>query len=109
MKSVVLLALPLVLVGCSSPAPVSTPVAISVTNCGFEVTSDSPPERIVTIKSTSTELVIALGLGDRIVGQAFPDGPLPDSLPVFDVPLISGFAPSQEAVLDLEPDFVFGG
>jgi iron complex transport system substrate-binding protein len=73
------------------------------------VTVDSPPQRIVTIKSTSTELVLALGLGDRIVGQAFADGPVPDSLPQLDVPVISDRAPSEEAVLELEPDFVFAG
>ena len=82
---------------------------VSIENCGFDVTVSEQPERIVTIKSTSTELVIALGLGDRIVGQAFPDGPLPASLPQVDVPVISDFAPSEEAVLELEPDLVFGG
>jgi iron complex transport system substrate-binding protein len=98
------------LAGCAAtPAPAASPSAVSVTNCGFEVTVDSPPVRIVTIKSTSTELVLALGLGDRLVGQAFADGPLPSSLPSIEVPVISDFAPSEEAVLELEPDFVFGG
>jgi iron complex transport system substrate-binding protein len=100
------------LAGCApaEPAPAaSEPTSVTVTNCGFELTVDSPPQRIVTIKSTSTELVLALGLGDRIVGQAFPDGPVPDELATVDVPVISDFAPSEEAVLELEPDFVFGG
>ena len=110
MKTAVLLALPLLLVGCAAtPAPVESPSAFTADNCGFEVTVASPPERIVTIKSTSTELVLALGLGDKIVGQAFPDGPVPASLPQVDVPVISDFAPSEEAVLELEPDLVFGG
>lgn len=100
------------LAGCAAaePAPTATePASVTVTNCGFELTVDSPPQRIVTIKSTSTELVLALGLGDRIVGQAFPDGPVPADLASVDVPVISDFAPSEEAVLELEPDFVFGG
>jgi iron complex transport system substrate-binding protein len=65
----------------------------------------------VTIKSTSTEMMLALGLGDRIVGTAFADGPTPDAYAkaAADIPVLSDQAPSQEAVLDLEPDFVYGG
>ena len=113
MKNPALLAVPalvLTLAACSTPAPQPTAAAaVQIDNCGFEFTVGAAPERIVTIKSTSTELLLALGLGDRIVGQAFPDGPVPDTLPQVDVPVISDFAPSEEVVLDLEPDFVFGG
>ena len=112
MKTPLLLAIPLILVGCAAtPAPTPSPTMapVSIENCGFDVTVAQQPQRIVTIKSTSTELVLALGLGDRIVGQAFPDGPVPESLPQVDVPLISDRAPSEEAVLDLEPDLVFAG
>jgi iron complex transport system substrate-binding protein len=100
-----LIAIPLLLAGCASPAidTAATPSAVTVDNCGFELTVTTPPERIVTIKSTSTDMLVALGLEDRIIGQAFPDGDPGD------VPVISDFAPSEEAVLDLEPDFVFGG
>jgi iron complex transport system substrate-binding protein len=115
-KKTLLLALPLLVIpallaGCASPATetAATPSAVTVDNCGFELTVTTPPQRIVTIKSTSTELLIALGLGDRVIGQAFPDGPLPEELAGDDIPVISDFAPSEEAVLDLEPDFVFGG
>jgi iron complex transport system substrate-binding protein len=98
--------------GSTDSAPTSaTPTAVSVDNCGFELTVASPPERIVTIKSTSTEMLLALGLGDRIIGTAFPDGPVPERYAdaAADIPVISDFAPNQEAVLALEPDFVYGG
>jgi iron complex transport system substrate-binding protein len=110
------------LAGCSSstaaPAASSTPTTsasttetVSVDNCGFDLVVATPPERIVTIKSTSTEMLLALGLGDKIIGTGFPDGPVPEewASAAADIPTISDFAPSQEAVLDLEPDFVFGG
>jgi iron complex transport system substrate-binding protein len=110
------------LAGCSSstaaPAASSTPTTsasttetVSVDNCGFDLVVATPPERIVTIKSTSTEMLLALGLGDKIIGTGFPDGPVPEewAIAAADIPTISDFAPSQEAVLDLEPDFVFGG
>jgi iron complex transport system substrate-binding protein len=85
--------------------------AVTVDNCGFDLTVDTAPSRIVTIKSTSTEMLLALGLGDRIIGTAFPDGDVPEqwASDAADIPLISAFAPSQEAVLALEPDFVYGG
>ena len=107
---------PLLLAGCASAS--TTPVTPSATtsspavidNCGTDVdVPDASPERIVAIKSTSTELLLALGLGDRIVGTAFQDGPLPSQWSDVELPVITDFAPSQEAVLALEPDFVFAG
>lgn len=80
-------------------------------NCGTEIEVTEPPQRIVTVKSTATELVLSLGLGEKLVGSAFGDGPLPDALAAdgADVPQISEAVPSQEAVLELEPDLVFAG
>ncbi len=84
---------------------------VTVDNCGFEVTVDSPPERVVTIKSTATEMMLALGLADRLAGTAFADDPVPDEYAgdLDDVPVLSDDAPGQEALLDVEPDFVYGG
>jgi len=83
---------------------------VTVDNCGTEVTLDAPPQRIVTIKSTPTELALALGAGDRVVGTAFLDGPVPTELaPDEALNEISDQAPGQEAVLEVEPDLVFAG
>ncbi|TFD73314.1 putative F420-0 ABC transporter substrate-binding protein [Cryobacterium fucosi] len=84
---------------------------VTLDNCGTPVTVAQAPERIVTIKSSTTELLLALGLGDRIVGSAFLDGPLPASLAKAGKGLnvVSDFVPGQEAVLALTPDFVYGG
>ncbi len=106
-----------VLVGCAAPAaplPAGSPAdesPLTLTNCGFEVTFDSPPERVVTIKSTSTELLLALGVADRIVGTAFQDGPVPaewaDAAAA--LPVLAERMPSQEVVYDAEPDLVYSG
>ncbi|MGW2094965.1 putative F420-0 ABC transporter substrate-binding protein [Promicromonospora sukumoe] len=92
-----------------SPASGGAPVTLD--NCGFETTVVAPPERVVTIKSSTTEMLLALGLGDRIVGSAFLDGPVPDSLE--SVPAVAepfaDEAPGSEATLDLEPDLVYAG
>ncbi|QCR19757.1 putative F420-0 ABC transporter substrate-binding protein [Agrococcus sp. SGAir0287] len=96
----------------SSPAPSASASAegVTVSNCGFDATFETPPERVVTIKSTTTEALIALGLGDRIVGTAFQDGPLPDSLTVDEpLPVIDERMPGAESVLELEPDLIFSG
>ena len=111
----------LLLSGCaaaSAPAamPAETPAAgagypVTALNCDRVVTVESAPERIVSIKSSATELLLALGVGDRIVGSAFLDGPLPESLETTgaDLNVISDFLPGQEAVLGLNPDFIYGG
>src|SRR4051794_3788804 len=83
-RAVLAFAIPLVLLAGCSASPASAPSAnasaeaVEVQNCGTDVTFTSPPQRVVTIKSTSTEMLLALGLGDRIVGTAFQDGPVPD-------------------------------
>ncbi|MBZ2196079.1 putative F420-0 ABC transporter substrate-binding protein [Occultella gossypii] len=84
---------------------------ITVDNCGTEVTLDAPPQRIVTIKSAATEMVLALGLGERLVGTGFADGPLPDDLADAGagVPVLAEQAPSSEVVLSTEPDLVYAG
>ncbi|WP_430593467.1 ABC transporter substrate-binding protein [Humidisolicoccus flavus] len=114
--------LSLALTACSSPASDDTPAATSsatqsetaasglLENCGFSVASGDAPERVVTIKSSTTEALIALGLGDRIVGVAFQDGPVPESLGTIpELNVIDPKMPGAEAVLGLEPDFIFAG
>ncbi|MGC5077989.1 ABC transporter substrate-binding protein [Agrococcus sp. DT81.2] len=117
-------ALLLVLSGCASPgatqgslqgpsqgAPQSQPPAAAdaaaIDDCGVAVTPRSEPaERILAIKSTAAELVVALGLGDALVSTAFLDAPLETDGTA--PPTIEGM-PSREAVLALEPDAVVAG
>lgn len=108
------------LAGCASPSTVAsispTPSAIAtgpltVDNCGTSVTFATPPKRVVTIKSTSTEMLLALGLGDRIVGEAFQDGPVPDEWAdaAAKIPVLAEKVPSEEVVLNSTPDLVYAG
>lgn len=95
----------------ASTNPPAAAFPLTVDNCGTLVTLDAPPERIVTIKSSTAEMVAALGAADRLVGTAFSDGPPPQELAaaLADVPVISEKVPGQEALLAVEPDFVYGG
>jgi iron complex transport system substrate-binding protein len=105
-------ALALLLAG-SAPMTVmaATTYPLTLDNCGFSLTLDAAPARVVTIKSTATEMLLALGLGDRIVGVGFQDGPVPDAwaADAAALPVLSDKLPSQEVVLETEPDFVYGG
>src|SRR6266542_2061707 len=85
----VVLALAVVMVGCArgastapraseSPASAGASFPVTITDDdGVAVTLDAPPERIVTFAPSATEIVFALGLGDRLVGVAgaFDDYP----------------------------------
>ena len=84
---------------------------LTIDNCGQTITLDAAPERVVTIKSTATEMLLSLGLGDKIVGVGFQDGPLPPHLALAGagLPVLSDKLPSQEVVLEVEPDFIYGG
>lgn len=92
----------------------TAPFPITVTNCGIAVTFAEPPQRVVAIKSSTTEMLVALGVGDRLVGVAGLDGPMPDWLaaaanyPAIENPMTTG-VPGTEAVLALDPDLVFAG
>ena len=109
----------LLLAGCATaaaPAQTAEPDAatgypLTIDNCGTEVTFDAAPERVVTVKSSTYELMLALGLGDRIVGVAFTDGPVPEAYSGLsdEIPVLSDRVPSQEVTLAAEPDLVFAG
>lgn len=93
----------------------ATSYPLTLDNCGTAVTFDAAPQRVVTIKSSTTEMLLALGLGDRIVGSAFLDGPVPDALAdaAASVPAVSSpmsdEVPGTESVLALEPELVYAG
>lgn len=107
----------LVLAGCAATAtPAATPepdvtAPIVVVNCGVEVSFDAAPERVVTIKSSTTEMLLALGLGDTIVGTAFQDGPVPAEWTdaAATLPSLADKVPSEEVALEAEPDLIYAG
>lgn len=92
-------------------SPPASAGVVEVDNCGSQVRVEQPPERVLAIKSTSIEMMLALGLSDRMIGTAFGDGPVPDEYAdaAADVPVVSESVPGREAVLDLDPDFIYAG
>jgi iron complex transport system substrate-binding protein len=100
-----------VLALAAGPALAQTDYPLTINNCGLDVAFAAAPERVVTIKSTATEMLLALGLGEKIVGVGFQDGPVPEpwAAAAADLSVLSEKLPSQEVVLEVEPDLVYGG
>lgn len=105
-----LLATSLCLAACSTADEQSTdPAAVGpIENCGEQVTVDQTPERVVSLNQGSTEILLALGLGERIVGTATWTDPVLEEFAEQNatIPRLADNEPSLESVLDTEPDFV---
>ncbi|WP_046775902.1 ABC transporter substrate-binding protein [Streptomyces yangpuensis] len=100
--------------GQDTAAPDAAPAPgfpYTVTNCGVSSTYQAPPRRAVTMNQHATELMLALGLGDRVVGTAYlDDAVLPAYKPAYDkIRVLAEEYPSKEILLGADPDFVYGG
>jgi iron complex transport system substrate-binding protein len=103
--------------GASEPVPQDsaagggegvTEYPLVVDSCGQELTFDAVPQRVVSLDQGSTEILLSLGLGDRVVGTAsWTDPVLPELAEANEsVPRLADNAPSYEAVLGADPDLV---
>lgn len=83
---------------------------VTVENCGTTATFTAPPERAITTGQEGTEILLALGLQDRMVGTMRTYNPvLPELQAAFEqVPQLAegGESAPREVVLDARPDFV---
>lgn len=81
---------------------------VTLGNCGRKVTVESPPERAVSLNQGTTEILLSLGLADRMVGTATWTDPVLKGLEKANakVPRMADNQPSFEKALDAEPDFV---
>ncbi|MER5811803.1 ABC transporter substrate-binding protein [Streptomyces sp. NPDC002033] len=120
LRSFAALALLTPLAACSAPAGADRPAAdarpapgypYTVTNCGVTSTFQAPPKRAVTMNQHATEIMLALGLQDRIAGTAYlDDSVLPAYRPAYDkIKVLAKEYPSKEVLLGAGPDFVYGG
>ncbi|MBT9160581.1 MAG: Vitamin B12-binding protein [Dehalococcoidia bacterium] len=100
------LILTLALVGaCPRPIEPVVPVPRTfVDDLGRTVTLEKEPQRIVSVAPSNTEILFALGLGDRVIGVTtfcnYPEAAL-------DIEKVGGWLPFDlERVVALEPDLV---
>lgn len=84
--------------------------AITVKNCGIDVTVDGPPKRVFAAYQPAIELAHALGISDRLVGTAYLDAEvLPQYAAAQQDRKYYKNLPSREELLSQNPDFVLSG
>lgn len=114
-----LVSLLVLITGCSRTEPPAvapaenssagaTSYPLTLQNCGVEVTFEHAPRRAVSLYQASTEILLSLGLADRMVGTSTWFDPVLPALAADNdrVPRLADNDPSLEAVLDLEPDII---
>ena len=96
----------------AAPAPPTTATAtapVTIANCGTEVAAAPPPARAVTMNQGATEVMLALGLQDRMIGTAYLDDAVAPALAAAyaSVPVLATEYPSREVLLARQPDLVY--
>jgi iron complex transport system substrate-binding protein len=86
---------------------------VTVQSCNRQVTFDAPPARAIANDVNLIEMMLALGLRDRMVGYTGVSGwkTLDEELRagITELPELSAKYPSREVLMGAEPDFFFAG
>lgn len=117
-KLVLLLAgiLVLVLAGCGSNTEdgsvTKSKKALVIDNYGREVEITKKPSKVLTLGPNATELFIALGLSDYVIGNSLDNhsrGALPEYKDDYEkIPELTYGSATREAVLTSGADFIYG-
>ena len=96
----------LVLIACTPTAPQTEAASVPMTDSlGREVRLHAPAQRIVSLAASTTEILFAIGAGDRVVGRdEYSDYP-PEALKVESIGSMYPHV-NTEVVIALEPDLV---
>lgn len=90
----------------ASPEPTTTPEAadfpVTVEAANGEVVVEAQPTQIVSLSSTATETLFAIGAGEQVVAVD-DQSDFPAEAPVTE---LSGFEPNVEAIAEYRPDLV---
>ncbi|MFD5771187.1 ABC transporter substrate-binding protein [Streptomyces sp. NPDC127049] len=96
----------------SAAASNTTSYPLTLKNCGTDVTVKAAPKKAVTLNQTAAEILIHLGVGDRIAGTGYEIEKTPpaiaeryEKIPVLSAP---GAEIKHEKLLEAQPDFVYG-
>ena len=81
---------------------------LTIENCGQSVTFEEAPQNAVALGQNSAEIMLLLGLEDRMAATAFwPNSVLPEVAEANDqVEVLTVEFPTLESVLSKQPDFV---
>ncbi|WP_370642445.1 ABC transporter substrate-binding protein [Afifella sp. H1R] len=109
MPNRILLSLAVLMAAFSASAQAeATSYPLTIENCGREITFDKAPERAVALGQNTAEIMLLLGLKDRMAATAFwPNEVLPELRAAKDeVDVLTVEFPTLESVLSKQPDFV---
>jgi iron complex transport system substrate-binding protein len=89
-------------------AAAATQYPLRIENCGATLTFEKAPTRVVSIGQNSTEILLALGLGERIVGTAvwFSDVAPAYQAANAKIERLADNDPSFESVIARDPELV---
>ncbi|WP_068984137.1 MULTISPECIES: ABC transporter substrate-binding protein [Lysinibacillus] len=84
---------------------------ITIDNNGTTQVYTEAPKKAISLNQHVTEIMLALGLEDSMVGTAYLDDNIYEPLQAaYDkVPVLAKQYPSKEQVIDAEADFLYGG
>lgn len=73
---------------------------VGITNCGVSSWIDKTPQRAITMNQGTTEIMLALGLVDHLVGTAYLDDEIWQELAedYAKVPVLSGGYPTPDQI-----------
>lgn len=127
-RAVILAVCVWLIAGCTAATPdTSAPAAdtqstasafpVTVEICGESITFDAPPERAIVFEANMVEIMLELGLDDRIAGIWTGDIPAEKVQPAYRertealtvISTESWPPPSFEVILGADPDFVWTG
>lgn len=95
--------------GADDAASTGDPYPLEYRNCGMDMTIERAPARAVSLNQSATEIMVRLGLADRMAGTAYETDPVPEEFAdeYASVPLLTDGLLSHETLLQTQPDFVY--
>ena len=85
--------------------------SVTVSNYGREVTLTAVPQKVLTLGPNTTELMVALGLGEKVIGRSLVNhsrGPLPQWKEAVEaIAQLNYGSATREAVLTSGADFIY--
>lgn len=117
MKKIIALFMAMLMLTSCTPTNTNTTATqegypVTVDNYGREVSVNKTPEKVLTLGPNCTELFVALGLSDRIVGTSLKNhsrGPLPEYEEIYKtIPELNYGSATREAVISSGADFIYG-